>query len=171
VTKPFHGLIYPDGHPWDTNDIKVIRGDLENLPVYNVSYFTGNFDSLKKSSFTPSIDFDLGDEKGTGSPDASALIPVDSFSIRWTGNISIDRQGMYTFFIDTDNIAGLWVDGEQVINKTSRKREEVKKTLSLGGQKIHTIKAEYQHYTGDASMHLSWAGPGFVKSVLTAANR
>ncbi len=26
-TTPFHGLIYPDGHPWSQEDIKVIRGN------------------------------------------------------------------------------------------------------------------------------------------------
>jgi hypothetical protein len=171
VIEPFHGLIYPDGHPYDTNEIKFIRGYLEDLAVFNVKYFNGNFDSLKKSSFTPCIDFDLGNEKGTGSPDASALIPVDSFSIQWAGKVQIESQGEYIFYIDSDNLARLWVDGLEVINKESNKREEVKKTISLGGLKVHDIQVEYVHYTGDASMHLSWSGPGFERKVLTAANR
>jgi hypothetical protein len=171
VIKPFHGLIYPDGHPWDTNDIKVIRGGLENLEVFDVEYFKGNFSSPKKSSFTPCIDFDLGDERGTGSPDASALIPVDSFSIRWTGKFVNNIQGEYVFYIDSDNIARLWIDGQEVINKTSGKREEVTRAMMLGGVKIHDIKVEYEHDKGDASMHLNWSGPGFDKRVLTADKR
>ncbi len=32
-TTPFHGLVYPDGHPWSLEDIKAIRSTLHITPV------------------------------------------------------------------------------------------------------------------------------------------
>ncbi|MBN1412692.1 MAG: hypothetical protein JW969_17725 [Spirochaetales bacterium] len=83
---PFHGVVYPDGHPWSIADVQEVAGnDLSSAPLFNVEYSVDNFTSIVKTSITPLIDFDLGDEIGTGSPDASAGIPVGNFSIRWTG--------------------------------------------------------------------------------------
>ena len=89
--EPFHGVIYPDGHPWDLREIGALLGDdafasLEKT-AFRVEYFAGAFATSRKTSLTPRIDFDLGDEPGTGSPDASAGIPKDHFSIRWTGRL------------------------------------------------------------------------------------
>ncbi len=74
--KPFHGIVYPDGHPWSIDDVKALLGDegFSNAPLFAVEYFKdANFTDLAKKSVTPFIDFDLGTERGTGSPDASAV--------------------------------------------------------------------------------------------------
>lgn len=166
VSEPFQGLIYPDGHPWDTMEVSIIRGNLDHLNVFNVTYYAGNFSSEKKKSFSPLIDFDLGDEKGTGSPDASASIPKDHFAILWEGKILTRDIGKYTFYIDTDNVASLWLDDHMILSKKNNKREEVKSIIALEGNKSYKIKVKYYHAKGDASMHLHWSGPGFSKTTL-----
>lgn len=165
-SMPFQGLIYPDGHPWDTNEVALIRGNLVDLPVFNVSYFTGNFDQEKKWSFTPRIDFDLGDERGTGSPDASIGIDKDNFSIRWTGQVLVDKKGEYSFYIDSDYLAKMWIDNKLIIDKNSPIKEEVVASIPLSNNKLYNIKIEYYHKTGDASMHVYWQGPDIKKEVL-----
>jgi hypothetical protein len=165
-TTPFHGVVYPDGHPWDTNDIVSLAGSLTNLPVFDVTYFTGNFTTQKKTSITPMIDFDLGNEIGTGSPDASAGIDKDNFSIRWTGKVLTGSAGTYTFYIDSENIARLWIGTTQVINKTNNVRQEVSGSISLAASQLYDLKVEYVHGTGNASMHVRWAGPSLSKQVL-----
>lgn len=41
-TTPFHGVIYPDGHPLALADVQAIRNDdLSADPVFNAEYFTG----------------------------------------------------------------------------------------------------------------------------------
>ena len=93
--KPFHGIVYPDGHPWSIDDVKALLGDegFANAPLFAVEYFKdANFTDLAKKSVTPFIDFDLGTERGTGSPDASAGVPQENFSMRWIGNHSAAGQ-------------------------------------------------------------------------------
>ena len=86
---PFHGVVYPDGHAWDGREVEALLGDAAFASlkerVFEVEYFDGKFETSRKKSITPRIDFDLGDEPGTGSPDASAGIGKDNFSIRWNG--------------------------------------------------------------------------------------
>jgi hypothetical protein len=166
-TIPFHGIVYPDGHPWSIDDVKAIMGDSYNkLSIFNVEYYAGDFKILKKKSITPLIDFDLGDEKGTGSPDASAGIDKDNFSIRWSYKINPKATGKYTFYIDSDNIARLWIDSKLVINKTSGKREEKSGEISLDAETSYNIKIEYVHKNGAASMHVKWSGQNLTKQLL-----
>ncbi|WP_341876224.1 family 43 glycosylhydrolase [Defluviitalea saccharophila] len=165
---PFHGVVYPDGHPWDIDDIKALTEEnFDNLPVFRVHYFKDmEFKTLAKTSITPMIDFDLGDEKGTGSPDPTAGIGEDNFSIRWAGTIQAENTGEYTFYVDSDNIARVWIGETQLIDKTSNQREEVSAKIALEGGKQYSVKVEYVHDTGDASMHLKWSGPGFDKTAV-----
>lgn len=165
---PFHGVIYPDGHPWSLDDVKAIRNDdLSNAPVFNVEYFAANnFTNFKKVSVTPLIDFDLGAEFGTGSPDASVGIGVDNFSIRWTGTVLPASSGTYTFYADGDNIIRVWVGGTQVINKTGGGRSEVSGAISLNANQSYDFKVEYVHGTGDSSLHIRWSGPNLSKQIL-----
>lgn len=166
VNFPFHGLIYPDGHPWDTAEVAAVRGDLYNMKLFDAEYYTGAFAHLRKKSFTPCIDFDLGDERGTGAPDASAGIDKDSFSIRWTGNVFFPAKGNYRFYVNTDNIAKVWIDDNLVIDKRNPLNEERSGNVSVAVQGRKRIKVEYVHHTGNASMHLLWQGPGIKKQVV-----
>lgn len=165
-TMPFQGLIYPDGHPWDTNEVALLRGNLADLPVFNVRYFSGDFEIERKWSFTPSIDFDLGDEAGTGSPDASAGIGKDNFSIEWTGQILSKDKGLYSFYITSDNIVRMWVNDELVLEKKTGGLTTVKTDLELKPGKLYDICIEYYHNSGESSMHVEWRGPGFEREVL-----
>lgn len=166
---PFHGIVYPDGHPWDINDIKAMIGEerFNQLPVYNVSYYhDDNFARLAKKSITPSIDFDLGDERSTGAPDASVGMDKDHFSVRWVGTVQPAETGEYTIYADSDHIARVWVDGRKIIDKTSGQREEVKASLPLAAHEKYAVKVEYVHAAGDASLHILWSGPGTGKQVM-----
>src|SRR5208283_1919023 len=75
-------------HPWDIREVKALAGDAGfaalRQRVFEVEYFDAVLKTKKKTSITPCIDFDLGDEPGYGSPDASTGIGKDDFSMRWT---------------------------------------------------------------------------------------
>jgi len=165
---PFHGVVYPDGHPYDIADIRALTGDrFDTLPVFNVKYYSdSDFASLVKTSISPRIDFDLGDEKGTGSPDASAGIGEDGFSIRWDGTIRAEEEGEYTFYADSDNIARIWIDGTKVVDKSSGGREEITGQLELEAGREYAVRVEYAHAAGDASLHVYWSSPVLAKTVL-----
>ena len=167
--QPFHGLVFADGHPWSTNDIKAWLGDeaYARLPVYHVTYFrdTG-FNSPAKESITPSIDFDLKDEVGCGSPDTSVHLAKDFFSIRWTGEIAAEKSGDATLIVKSDGAVNIKINGSAVINKAKGLGAEVSGIVSLVASRPAKITVEYVHETGPASIHLDWVGPDGKRQVL-----
>jgi hypothetical protein len=168
--KPFHGVVYPDGHPWSVDDVKALLGakGFANAPLFAVEYYKdANFAELAKKSVTPMIDFDLGTERGTGSPDASAGVPEENFSVRWTGTILPPTNGTYTFYVDGDNRVKLLVNSKLVVNKKTPVDEEVTATITLPANQPAEIKIEYVHAAGDPTLHVAWSGPGFDKKILT----
>lgn len=170
AVKPFHGVVYPDGHPWSVDDVKAIMGEdaFAHAPLFNVQYYRdAAFHDLAKESVTPMIDFDLGTERGTGSPDATAGIPEQNFSIRWTGVIQPAMKGDYTFYADGDNLVKIYVDNKLVVNKTTAARGFVAKKVRMAANWPVGVKIEYVHATGDPALHIYWSGPGLVPTVLT----
>lgn len=167
-TAPFHGIFYPDGHPWSIIDVQALRGDdLSTAPVFNVEYYNDTtFTNLKKGSITPLIDFDLNDEEGYGSPDASAGIGKDNFSIRWIGKVKPPATDTYEFYLDSDNLAKVWIDDNLIIDKTTKGRTEVSGTVDLTSEQLYDIKVEYIHYTGNPSMHVKWSSQNLIKQPL-----
>jgi hypothetical protein len=169
AVKPFHGIVYPDGHPWSVDDVKALLGPagFANAPLFDVTYYKdATFTDLAKESVTPFIDFDLGTERGTGSPDASAGVPEENFSIRWTGNILPPTKGAYTFYADGDNRIKIFVNGKLLIDKKDAARATVSKKIKLAGDKPASIRIEYVHATGDPALHIYWSSPEFDKQIL-----
>ncbi|MGP8198210.1 MAG: PA14 domain-containing protein [Limisphaerales bacterium] len=171
--KPFHGIVYPDGHPWSVDDVKALLGaeGFARAPLFTVEYFNNaDFTGMAKKSVTPMIDFDLGTEEGTGSPDASAGVPQENFSVRWTGTILPPAKGTYIFYADGDNRVKLFVNSKLVLEKKTPGRREISKHIKLAGGQSAEVRIEYIHAAGDPSLHVAWSGPGFARRTLTPIN-
>ncbi|MBB5461597.1 PA14 domain-containing protein [Paraburkholderia sp. Cpub6] len=131
------------------------------LPVLQVAYYNDPTFSAApvKTSITPLIDFDLNTERGTDSPDASAGVNATNYGVRWTGALKATQDGEYTFTINSDNVARLWIDGVKVIDKTSTTPGSAIGKVHLAANQSASIKVEYVHGRGAASMHLLWSNP------------
>jgi hypothetical protein len=163
AVTPFHGVVYPDGHPWALDDAKALLGSsYAKTPFFAVSYFRDPaFTDLAKKSVTPMIDFDLGTEVGTGSPDATVRVPNENYSIAYTGEVMAPSDGSYTIEADTDGTLDVSVNGQQLINKTALGRSVTKASVNLSGNRDFTVSVRYRHGTGPTNLHLSWSGPTF----------
>jgi hypothetical protein len=169
---PFHGMVYPDGHPWSVDDVKAFLGEdaSARTPLFSVTYFKDeNFSDSAKKSVAPFIDFDLMDEAGHGSPDASAGVPKDHFSVRWTGTFAPKTSGTYKFHVDGDNRVTLIIDRKPVIEKIDQPRREVAGTLHVEAGTTYPVIIQYAHATGNASLHLSFEGPDAQRQVLMSS--
>lgn len=165
--EPFHGVIYPDGHPWDAGEIKALMGDeaFASLQkrVFKVEYFQGRFGELKKESITPWIDFHLNDEPGHGSPDASAGIGKDDFSVRWSGKFQAAESGIHVFHADSDGIVRVKINESMVLEKAADEQQEKSGQMEFQRGKIYSVLIEYSHGRGPSRLHLTWSGPEFEK--------
>lgn len=115
-------------------------------------------------SFTrvdPKIDF-LWDY---GSPDSR--IDVDSYSVRWTGQIQPKYTGTYTFTTNADDGVRLWVNGQQIISDWNQHApQDHSGTISLTAGQKYDIKLEYYEWGYGAQVTLYWTLPGMAKEVI-----
>ena len=107
------------------------------------------------------IDFDWG----SGSPDAS--IGSDTFSARWTGQVEAQFTETYSFIVNADDGARLWVNGQLLVNQfeASGLANETE-TIDLIAGRRYDIQLEYREGTGNASVMLEWSSPSQPQQVV-----
>ena len=98
-----------------------------------------------------------------GSPDAS--IDADSFSVRWTGQLTVPSTGTYTFQVVTDDGVRLWVDGQLVVDKW-QSPADASGTLALEAGKKYDIRMEYFEGLKSAFAKLYWSGPSVPREII-----
>ena len=169
---PFHGIIYPDGHPWSIADAKALLGldGYAKTHFFMVSYFKDPaFTQLAKTSVTPMVDFDLVDEAGVGSPDASAGVPRKNFSVEYRAFVQVPVSGTYEFSADSDGRVQVTADGKTVLAKDGSGRAVATSKVALEGYRNYAVVVRYSHATGPASLHLTWSGPTFKNRLIEPA--
>jgi Tol biopolymer transport system component len=99
----------------------------------------------------------------------AAVIPVDNFSVRWTGFIEPLYTEAYTFFVNRNDGARLWVNGQQIINawtNTTNAVETTSTAITLTAGVQVPITLEYYEATGNAQVSLSWQSARQTKQVV-----
>jgi hypothetical protein len=97
-------------------------------------------------------DPELGFNWGTGSPGEG--VPVDDFSARWTRQVWAP-SGTYRFYLEADDGARFWVDGELIIDAWPANIGEIYSVEIYLPEGNHLLKVEYFEVTVDARI-LVW---------------
>ncbi|PAX52696.1 PQQ-dependent sugar dehydrogenase [Brunnivagina elsteri] len=173
--------ITPPGGTWDTGDngsytialqpnqVKdtsgnfAATGNLGNFLVNISSTGTGtglrgeyydniDFTNLKLTRTDATINFDFGN----GSPDAS--IGVDTFSVKWTGQIEARYNETYTFFTTTDDGVRVKINNQLVIDRFVDQPPTVASgAIALQAGQKYDIEVDYYENGGGAVAKLEWA--------------
>ncbi|MFD7921252.1 PA14 domain-containing protein [Streptomyces sp. NPDC059740] len=125
-----------------------------------------DFDQLKATTLDPRIDFASLDARL-----ATTTGQSDDDSVRWTGRITPDKSGDYTFSMQGDNGFRLWVDGKLVIDHwvDDWEKEQTSAPVTLAAGTAHDIRVDYFEHTGGANLHLRWTPPGGSKEAVPSA--
>lgn len=124
--------------------------------------YYGNLDfkELKLLTIDPNIDFAW---KG-GAPKS---VPVDHFSVRWTGQVMPRYSEQYTFYVLTDDGVRLWIDGQLLIDQWhDQPATEYSATIDLETGRWYAIQLEYYERAGEATIKLSWSSRSQVKEAI-----
>jgi beta-glucosidase len=90
-----------------------------------------------------------------GSPDKS--LPVDHFSVRWTGKLVPPASGTYRLGASTDDGVRLWIDGKLVIEKWFDRGATLDfVTMKLEAGREYNIRMDYYENSGWAYASLVW---------------
>jgi hypothetical protein len=128
------------------------------------NYFSNmDFTSLAFTRLDTNINFNWG----TNSPDASRMSDADTFSVRWSGYITVPTTGHYTFYTTTDDGARLTINGQRIIDKlVPQAATEWSGGIDLVAGQRYAFTMEYFDRYGGAQAKLQWAGPGMTKQVV-----
>ncbi len=95
----------------------------------------------------------------SGSPGAG--IPADNWSARWTGILTAQKSGDYTFSIFADDGCRMFIDDKKVIDHwdLDQGNDARSGTIQLeAGQQYH-FRVEYFQAGGNDDIHMSWLVP------------
>jgi hypothetical protein len=127
-------------------------------------YDNKDFTNPKLTRVDPTVNFNWG----SGSPDAS--IGVDTFSVRWTGQVMPQFSQTYTFYTTSDDGIRLRVNGQLVVdNFTDHGPTENSGTIALSAGQRYDIQLDYYENGGGATATLSWSSPSQTKQVIPAS--
>ena len=124
-------------------------------------YYAGaNFDTFRVSRTDANVNFDWA----YGSPDAA--IPIDGFSVRWTGQIQPQFTETYKFYLTHDDGARLWVNNTLVVDAWGSSGSTDSGSIALtAGVKV-PIKIEYYENMNTANCKLEWYSPSLPREVV-----
>ncbi len=119
------------------------------------------------SRVDPEIDFNWyvdDTTPGVDSPDPS--IPVNGFSVRWTGEITIPKTDTYTFYGASDDGMRIYVGETLVMDAwVDRGRAETSGDITLEAG-VYPIEVHYYENGGGSSVTLSWSSDHIAKAVV-----
>lgn len=101
------------------------------------------------------VNFTWGGAPATG-------MGVDTFSIRWTGQVQSPVSGPVTFVTSADDGVRLWIDDQLVIDDWNIHGETLREStpVILQAGQTYDVRMEYFDNTGTAAIRLQWSYPG-----------
>jgi len=130
-------------------------------PGINYSIYEGewsklpDFDSLMPASSGIVKDFDIGSKQGS-----------DNYGFVFDGLIKIPADGVYNFYISSDDGSKLFIDNKTLIDNDGmhgiiEKSNEI--PLAKG---FHPIKVLFFERSGGDALQVQWKGPGFAQQII-----
>jgi hypothetical protein len=126
-------------------------------------YFEGRFDKL------PDFQVLKASRTGTASrPDLAVSNDKNEFALRFRGFIRAPRNGVYLFYVSSDDGSKLSVAGKEIIvNDGVHGMTEEKSEVALEAG-WHAFELIYFQGRGGLGLDISWQGPGFERTPIPA---
>jgi len=157
VTKPMY-------HPWIQSDAGSIIPSSNLLTPDGKPGLTGEYyEGMEfKNLFTTRTDTVIDFNWGMDAPMQG--MPIDTFSVRWSGKITAPETGEYTINTMTDDGSRVWVDNKQIINDWTDHAPLLNSgKINLEAGKSYDMKFEYFDFKMGAVAQLHWILPSQKK--------
>ncbi len=100
-----------------------------------------------------------------GSPDPR--IARESFSVRWRGYLIPPVDASYTFFVEVDDGARLWIGNHLLIDRWGRtSRTQFSDSMTLNAGQPYAIQLDYFQEPADSLIKLHWSYPGQSQQII-----
>ncbi len=125
----------------------------------NFSYFEGEVSAVREIDLLPL-------KKSSVIPNFS-LEPKDqdiNFAFTFKGYINVPKDGLYTFYLVSNDGSKLYIDGFILINNDGAHAEAERSSSASLKKGFHKIALKYFQMGGQYSLRVFWKGPGFDKT-------
>jgi outer membrane protein OmpA-like peptidoglycan-associated protein len=128
-------------------------------------YYEGrNFEHFRRRQVDVGIDFQLQQTS------LAEGVPVNDFSVRWTGWLRPPASGHYVLYITVDDGARLWLDGRQVLDEwRGQPPQTYKVNVDLRAGHAYALRFDYCQYGSYACGWLGWVQPAQLARADSAA--
>jgi len=155
---------HPDSgaaRPYDSDLVPATATTAVTNGVLNYAAFQGNW------SWVPDLDALTAVSTGRVSGlDFSVAPSADNFGLSFKGYITIPADGQYTFYLQEDSGAQLWLHDVHVIDDDfNHDGSEVSGTVLLKAG-LHPLRLFYRHGTGTNNLTLKYSGPNLSKQTV-----
>lgn len=134
---------------YEVNVYQLVPGGLSG------SYYTDNYLSKERLDVVRT-DAVVNFTWGAG---AVTTLGRDFVSVRWEGYVRSSYSETYTFWLDVDDHARLWIDGTLLIDSWtfSPNTSMLHAEHDLNAMDTHHVVLEYREVTGNATCRLLWS--------------
>jgi glucose/arabinose dehydrogenase len=95
---------------------------------------------------------------------------VDTFSVRWTGEVMPQFSETYTFYTVSNDGVRLWVNNQLLVdNWTDHAAVENSGSIVLAAGQRYDIRLEYYENSNNAVIELRWSSPSTPKAIVPTA--
>jgi glucose/arabinose dehydrogenase len=160
-----HEIVTPSSSTTYTATYVPGSGAPSGIGLQGYYYDNIDFTGAIVTRLDPTVNFDWG----SGAPVAG--IGVDTFSVRWNGQVQTKVGGLHTFYTTSDDGVRLYVNNTLVIdNWTDHAPVENSGTITLAANTKYDVRMEVYENGGGAVATLSWSGTGLAKEVIPQAS-
>ena len=125
-------------------------------------YFEGNWDSLPDFTLLTPVSAGI-----INNVSLSCKRQADYYAIEYKGFIAIPSDGVYTFYIASDDGSRLYISEDQLINNDGQHGILEKSGSIALGAGLHPIRIIFFEKSGGDHISLSISGPGIKKQPVT----
>ncbi len=132
-------------------------------PGLDYQYYEGRWDVLPN--------FDLLTPKDQGTIEGITIPKKNSgenFGIKYDGYIKLPKDGLYTFYINSDDGSSLYIDDQLLVSDDGRHAPTEKSGTIVLKAGFHKLKVLFFQAGGGMTMEASVEGPGLVKQIISS---
>lgn len=131
------------------------------VPGLNYEYYEGRWNRLPQfAKFTPAA---IGQATGF---DLAVRLRDAQFALRFTGYIEVPTDGIYTFYLKSDDGSRLLIGTDAVVDNDGLHAAEERRGEVLLHAGRHPLTIEYFQAGGELALEISYEGPGLPRQAL-----
>ncbi len=94
--------------------------------------------------------------------------PAEAFGLEFTGYLEVSKDGVYSFSLQANDGANLYIDGMEIVNNDGSHKTVTRSGMAGLRAGKHALRVIYHQAGGNKALDLQYAGPGIAAQALPA---